>query len=229
MVARRRSRRTGAAAGAPTPASGLQHNQTSAPTAEPTVAGRRSPHWLFRSGCRWYFTFMDPIEVRAARPEDSPFIRELMIEQFAGTDVAGHDELIDVTVLPALIAWSGARPIGLLTYRPDPVARAAQRAAAGWELVSIGAAVPGRGAGSALIEALRVAARSAGIQRIWLVTTNDNLHALRFYQRRGFDLVRVDRDAVTRARVLKPSIPTHADGIAIRHEIELEMVLGDPV
>ena len=166
---------------------------------------------------------MDTIEVRPARPEDSPFIRDLMTEQLAGTEVAAHDELIDVTTLPGLIAWSGATPAGLLTYRPDPPP------ARGWEVVSIGASVSGRGAGSALIEAVRAAARQAGAQRLWLVTTNDNLHALRFYQRRGFDLVRVDRDAVTRGRALKPSIPSHADGIAIRHEIELEMVLGDPV
>jgi len=32
-----------------------------------------------------------------------------------------------------------------------------------------------------------------------------------------------------RAGLKKATIPLHADGIPIRHEIELEMVLGDPV
>jgi hypothetical protein len=47
---------------------------------------------------------------------------------------------------------------------------------------------------------------------------------------RGFDLVRLDRDAVTRSRRdLKPAIATHSDGIPIRHELELEWIPGDRV
>jgi hypothetical protein len=64
---------------------------------------------------------------------------------------------------------------------------------------------------------------------VWLITTNDNTKALRFYQRLGFDLVRLDRDAVTEARRrLKPTIATHADGIPIRHELEMEWRPVDP-
>ena len=73
---------------------------------------------------------------------------------------------------------------------------------------------------------MRDEARRHGARRLWLVTTNDNTHALRFYQRRGFDLVRLDRGAVDRARVLKPSIPLENDGIPMRHELELELLLG---
>ncbi|GAA2448341.1 hypothetical protein GCM10010191_77240 [Actinomadura vinacea] len=65
------------------------------------------------------------------------------------------------------------------------------------------------------------AARAAGADRLWLITTNDNLRALRFYQRYGFDLV-----AVARSRALTPSIPEIGlDGIPIRHELELELPL----
>jgi GNAT superfamily N-acetyltransferase len=93
----------------------------------------------------------------------------------------------------------------------------------GWEVVTLHAARPGRGVGAALMAALLDRARQAGAARVWLITTNDNTNALRFYQRLGFDLVRLDRDAVTEARRrLKPTIATHADGIPIRHELELE-------
>jgi hypothetical protein len=68
-------------------------------------------------------------------------------------------------------------------------------------------------------------AATAGATRLWLVTTNDNVRALRFYQRNGFDLVAVHRDAVTRARALKPAIPRVLDGIPVRHELELEVRL----
>lgn len=71
-------------------------------------------------------------------------------------------------------------------------------------------------------------ARRAGCTRLWLVTTNDNLDALRFYQRRGFRLSRLRPGAVDLSRqTLKPEIPEVGTfGIAIRDELELELDLG---
>ena len=165
---------------------------------------------------------MSVIEVRAGKPEDAAYVSRSLLDLMGGSQVAGHGELIDATVLPTLVAWRADEPVGHLTYRPDD--------SGGWEVVTIGASKPGQGAGGALMDALLAAARQARVPRVWLVTTNDNTNALRFYQRRGFDLVRLDRDAVTRSRrLLKPAIPTHADGIPIRHELELEWTPGDPV
>ena len=57
-------------------------------------------------------------------------------------------------------------------------------------------------------------------------TTNDNLKAMGFYQRRGFDMARLYRNAVDAARSIKPEIPTVGeDGIPLRHEIEFEKIL----
>jgi N-acetylglutamate synthase-like GNAT family acetyltransferase len=81
-------------------------------------------------------------------------------------------------------------------------------------------------AGTALLRAIETAALEAGARRLWLITTNDNTRAMQFYQRRGFDLVAFHRDAVTRTRAaLKPSIPLEVEGIAVRHELELERIL----
>jgi hypothetical protein len=62
---------------------------------------------------------------------------------------------------------------------------------------------------------------------VWLVTTNDNLVALRFYQRRGFRLSALRPGAVDEARRrLKPAIPdAGAFGIPLRDELELELRL----
>ena len=82
------------------------------------------------------------------------------------------------------------------------------------------------GVGAALTLAVRDAAIAAGCKRLWLITTNDNTHALRFYQRRGFTIAAIHINALERARKLKPGIPlTGADGIPLRDEIELEMRL----
>ena len=68
--------------------------------------------------------------------------------------------------------------------------------------------------------------RERGVGRVWLITTNDNVRALRFYQRYGFDRVALHRNAVDAARTLKPQIPrVGLDGIPVRHELELEVQL----
>jgi len=63
---------------------------------------------------------------------------------------------------------------------------------------------------------------------MWVVTTNDNVDALRFYQRRGFRLVALRPGVVTRSRQsIKREIPrTGSYGIELRDELELEMDLG---
>jgi Acetyltransferase (GNAT) family len=79
------------------------------------------------------------------------------------------------------------------------------------EILTLHAGEQWHGAGTALIEAVGHLARRQGCTRLWVITTNDNVDALRFYQRRGFCLVRVYRDAVDRSRAsLKPEIPRWA-------------------
>jgi N-acetylglutamate synthase-like GNAT family acetyltransferase len=86
----------------------------------------------------------------------------------------------------------------------------------------------GEGIGSALLDATVAAARDAGCTDVWLVSTNDNLHALAWYERKGFTVVQVRRGAVDRSRqTMKPSIPTHNpdNGLPISDEIELSLAL----
>lgn len=89
--------------------------------------------------------------------------------------------------------------VGILTY---------EVVGAACEVTTLYVAGSWRGIGSALIEAAVDAARAAGCNRVWLVTTNDNVDALRFYQRRGFRLSELRAGAVDMSRAtLKPSIP----------------------
>ena len=97
------------------------------------------------------------------------------------------------------------------------------------EVLTLHAAQQWAGAGSALLAAARRVAEASGARRLWLITTNDNVDALRFYQRRGYRLARVDAGAVDRSRAaLKPAIPeVGAHGIPLRDELELELLLDD--
>jgi len=152
------------------------------------------------------------MEVRPSRPEDG--VEGFLAERNADR-AARLGTLEDSLAHPHLVAhYADGTLAGVLTYVIDGDA---------CEVLTLHAAHRHRGSGTALIAAIEALAREAGCTRLWLITTNDNVDALRFYQRRGFDLVRVHRDAVTRARLLKPTIPLASNGIPMRHELELEI------
>jgi ribosomal protein S18 acetylase RimI-like enzyme len=158
------------------------------------------------------------ITVRPLDDDDRPWALEVERESWGEPVVARRGELVDPTVLPGLVAVVDGERAGLATY----AVRGEE-----CELVTIDSLREGIGIGRALLDAVREAAVAGGCRRLWLVTTNDNLRALEIYQRWGMNLAAFRRDAVTEARKhLKPSISeVAANGIAIRHELELELLL----
>jgi GNAT superfamily N-acetyltransferase len=101
--------------------------------------------------------------------------------------------------------------------------------AGGGELVdalSFAAVDHHRGAGSALLDAV-VARLPATCRRLWLITINDNVDALRFYQRRGFRITAFHAGAADDARERrKPALPVDGyHGIPLHDELELERPL----
>ena len=97
------------------------------------------------------------------------------------------------------------------------------------EIVVLYSVMESIGAGSALIQAVADLARAQNCARVWLITTNDNTHAIRFYQRRGFDLKAVHINAIDLTRKLKGEAwkggTLGIDGIPIKHEFEFEIKL----
>lgn len=94
------------------------------------------------------------------------------------------------------------------------------------EILSLCSTAENRGVGTGLMKAAEGAARANGCSRMTVVTTNDNLHAVGFYQRRGMHLCRLYPDAMDWVRRLKPEIPQIGEnGIPLRDELELELLL----
>ena len=91
------------------------------------------------------------------------------------------------------------------------------------ELISLNSFSPEHGIGTALLNAVIAIAKHQNIKRLWLVTTNDNLIALKFYQKRNWTMSAIHINAVNKARKIKTSIPKLGYyNIPILHEIEFE-------
>jgi GNAT superfamily N-acetyltransferase len=178
-------------------------------------------------------------EIRVERPgpADRPWVRALLEERWGAPIVVTCGRVHLADELPAFVARLGHGLAGLITYRiAAPSPSSGSGGAEGTaepgrvpecEVVTLDSVQSGLGIGSRLLEAVKSVARSAGCRRVWLITTNDNLRALAFYQKRGFELVAVRRGAIARSRMIKPSIPLLGiDGIPIRDEIELEVMLA---
>jgi ribosomal protein S18 acetylase RimI-like enzyme len=160
------------------------------------------------------------VEVRSVPP--GALDRSALPPSEWGSVVARLGELLALDELPALVAEVDGAPAGLLTWRHD-------EAAGEVEVVGIEAWIRERGVGAALLRALRAEARRRGATRLWLITNNDNLDAMRFYQRRGWQLAAVHVGGADRSRAIKPSIPLVGDhGIPVHHEVELELRLDPP-
>jgi ribosomal protein S18 acetylase RimI-like enzyme len=160
---------------------------------------------------------MAEYQIRPLIDDDREWVTSLLKEWWAGPLVVTRGQVYRADELPGFIAVLEGTPAGLITYRID---------SDGCEITTLNSLVEGIGIGSALIDAVKNTAANTGCKRLWLITTNDNTAALRFYQKIGFIIAAIHPDAVKESRRLKPEIPlTGNDGIPIRDEIEMEMTL----
>jgi len=157
------------------------------------------------------------VRVLAGRADDRGAV-EAFLGEHGSLRVARRGELLDSLDHPAFLAWAGDLLVGVATYVVDGDT---------CELLTLHVQSQFAGVGTALVEAVVRAAREAGCGRLWVVTTNDNVDALRFYQRRGFRLAQLRPGAVDLSRgTLKPEIPpVGAHEIPLRDELELELTL----
>jgi DNA-3-methyladenine glycosylase I len=143
-----------------------------------------------------------------------------MTQNWGTTQMAGHGQLFNIPDLAGFVAEFDGKWVGHVAYLIEGETL---------EIVWIGSTSERSGSGSALLAACARLARDTGLSRIWLITTNDNLDALRFYQRRGFHLIAIHPGAVNRAReTVKPEIPLVGSfGIPMRDEIQLELPMAE--
>lgn len=157
------------------------------------------------------------IVLRQLTPEDLPRLRQFWKENWGDEFVVAHGVVYHPENLDGFIALDDHEWVGEITYTFSE---------GDCEIVSLDSVREGKGLGTKLIHAVVEEARRQNCRRVFLITTNDNLKALGFYQKRGFELVAVYRGAVDKSRKIKPGIPLIGiNNIPLRDEIELEIIL----
>lgn len=154
------------------------------------------------------------LSLRRLTRDDLPRLRDFWIEYWGSENMIMHGEVVRYDQVEGFLYedW-----IGLITFvvRGDEC-----------EITSLNSLQEGRGIGAVLIEEVVRESKRRNCRRLFLITTNDNLNALGFYQKRGFELTVLRRGAIDETRKLKPSIPLIGENnIPLRDELELEMKL----
>src|SRR5919202_6844084 len=122
---------------------------------------------------------LPPVLVREATDADRKAVRNLFEQDFGRTKIVAFGELMDIDQMPALVAVMYSDPSGALAYRllGDALHIVALATDPMWQR---------SGVGGHLVAEAELLARRLGLQRLLVSTTNDNLPALYFYQRRGY-------------------------------------------
>lgn len=155
------------------------------------------------------------MKVRQVTSVDVPWIKKVFVREWGGEFVVTRGKIHKPEDLEGFIAEIGNKKVGLVTYKIQDNEL---------EIISLNSFLQRHGVGTALVSKVIEAAR--GLRRVYVITVNDNMTALRFYQKRGFHLVRVYPDAIEQSRKLKPGIPLIGiDDIPLRDEIELDMMV----
>jgi ribosomal protein S18 acetylase RimI-like enzyme len=157
------------------------------------------------------------IQLRRIMEHDLPRLRQIWKKNWGDEFMVVRGVVYRPDHLEGFIAYDGPDCVGEITYATND---------GDCEVVTLDSECEGQGLGTRLINAVVEEARKQNCRRVFLITTNDNLNALGFYQKRGFELVKIHRGAVNDSRKIKPSIPLIGmNNIPLRDEIELEILL----
>lgn len=144
-------------------------------------------------------------------------VNDILIKEWESTDIIIRGKVVDGTKLDGFIALRDNEIIGLITYVVEDNE---------CEICSLNSFIENKGIGTNLINKVKENAKENNCTRLKLITTNDNIRGLEFYQRRGFVFSNIYKNAIENSRKIKPQIPMFADnGLPIRDEIEFEMKL----
>lgn len=144
-------------------------------------------------------------------------VNQILRDEWHCPPSISRGKIIDTTNLPGFLFIENEVIKGVITYNIEDEE---------CEIVTINSFEENKGIGTALINEVLDIAQKNECKRLWLITTNDDINAIRFYQKKGFDLKAAHINAMENSRKLKPTIPLIGmDNIPIKHELEFEIIL----
>jgi GNAT superfamily N-acetyltransferase len=151
------------------------------------------------------------VSIRATTEDDRPAVVDLLTRRWTSPEILIEGEMIDASRLPGFLAEDDGEIVGLVTL----IQREKE-----WEILTLDSLSRWSGVGTLLLNAVVGTAVERGIRRLMIRTSNDNLDAFRFYQRRGFRLEKLVPGAIDEERKIKPEIPMTGEyGIPIHDEV----------
>jgi len=155
--------------------------------------------------------------LRRIEHKDLEFIQQSLKENWGSVNVVTRNKMYDASKLSGYLVEQDEQILAFITYRTEGEEI---------EIITLNSFKERMGIGTSLIEKVKELAAEKKLSRIWLITTNDNYPAVKFYQRRGFSVCKIHRDAIKQSRKLKPEIPKFGiSGLQIKDEIEMEMFI----
>lgn len=157
---------------------------------------------------------MDYIPIRT---ENRQLVNAFIKAHWLSIEMIIRGEIVDMTQVEGIVAMNSGEIVGLITYTIRDLT---------CEIISLDSLQEGQGVGTTLVNQVISIAKEKRCDRVIVVTTNDNINAIRFYQKRGLDMVRLYHNALDVSRKLKPEIPLVGDNnIPLQHEIEFEIIM----
>ncbi|MBI5613940.1 GNAT family N-acetyltransferase [Candidatus Gottesmanbacteria bacterium] len=158
-----------------------------------------------------------PFQITEKTQTDNAWISNIATQMWGSVEIISKEHVYNILNLPTLVGTLDGNPVGFISYIKDKNSI---------EIVALYCEVTNKGLGTTFIDRVKERAKEEGCSKVWLMTTNDNTQALRFYQKRGFVITAIHINEMEKQRKLKPSIPLLGnDRIPIRDEIELEVEL----
>ena len=158
---------------------------------------------------------MSKIIYRKVSSEDKNWINKLIRKHWGSEQIVVHKTKYYPNKLDGFLAENSEDKIGLITFKIENKK---------CEIITLDSLEENKGIGSQLVSLVIKEAKEKECKKVWLITTNDNIKAIYFYQKLGFQLKKIYPNAVKESRKIKPEIPLlNEKGIPIRDEFEFQL------
>jgi N-acetylglutamate synthase-like GNAT family acetyltransferase len=155
---------------------------------------------------------------RKLEMNDRNWVDEFIRNHWGSKQIIIHNKIYFPGDLDGFVAENNEEKYGLITYQIQKHS---------CEIVTLNSTIEHHGFGRDLVKLVIEDAKLKGCEIVRVVTTNDNIRAIEFYQKLDFQLIMVYPDAVNNSRTIKPEIPlTGENGIPIRDELEFVLQLS---